>query len=138
MVWICTGEVGCEATIVPGPLREFEVKRVHVVTDRMIFGNIQRFEIVVGRFNLRAFCNRKADGEEDILDFLHHLADEVVRAQGTKTPGNENRPVLRAASVPARDSAKPDQGDSGINMRAQRVQCSSDRAFQFGVAGFSQ
>jgi len=66
---------------------QVEVKRVHVVADGMMLGNIQRFEIVVRRFDFRAFDDRKADREEDVFDFLHHGANQVVCADRSNDAG---------------------------------------------------
>ncbi len=41
----------------------------------MKFRNVKRLEIVIGRFDFRAFDDGEADGEENILDFLEDLAD---------------------------------------------------------------
>ena len=40
--------------------------------------NVERFEIVVGRFDLRPFDNREADMDEDALDLLEDLPDDVA------------------------------------------------------------
>jgi hypothetical protein len=62
---------------------QVEIKRVHVVADGVVLGNIQRFEIVVRRFDFRAFDDGKADGKKDVFNFLHHRADQMVRANRT-------------------------------------------------------
>jgi hypothetical protein len=41
----------------------------------MEFGDVERFEIVVRRFDLRAFDYGEADGDEDVFDLLENLAD---------------------------------------------------------------
>src|SRR5690348_3073632 len=66
---------------------EIEIEGVHVVADRMKFGNVERFEIVVGRFNFGTFDNGETDGEEDVFDFLEDLADQMVRADGAADAG---------------------------------------------------
>ena len=53
----------------------------------MEFGNVEGFEIVVGRFDFRAFDDGEADGEEDVFDLLEDLADQMVRADGADDPG---------------------------------------------------
>src|SRR3984957_19397861 len=58
-------------------LRQFEIKRVHVVADRMELGDIQGLEIVVRRFDFRAFDDGKSDRDEDIFNLLKNLADQV-------------------------------------------------------------
>ena len=55
--------------------RKVEIECVHVVADGMEFGNVERLEIVVRRFNFGAFDNGEADGNEDVFDFLEDLAD---------------------------------------------------------------
>src|SRR5690242_1691620 len=61
---------------------QVDVERVHVVADRMELRDVQRFEVVVRRFNLRAFHNGEANGEENVLEFLQDLANQVMRANG--------------------------------------------------------
>src|SRR5437667_6727546 len=66
---------------------QFQIEGVHVVADRMELGNIQRLEIVVRRFDFRAFDDREADGEENVFDFLEDLADQVMGANGANDAG---------------------------------------------------
>src|SRR5260370_42345270 len=49
----------------------------------MELGDVERFEIVVWRFDFGAFDDGEADGEEDIFDLLKDLANEMVRAEWT-------------------------------------------------------
>ena len=49
--------------------------------------DVQRFEIVVGRFDFGAFDDGEADRKENVLDFLENLADEVMRADGADDAG---------------------------------------------------
>ncbi len=77
--------------------REIEVKRVHVVADRMELGDVERFEIVVRRFDLRAFDDGEADGEENIFDLLEDLANEMVRAKRTDDSGQREVDALASA-----------------------------------------
>src|SRR6266700_2903776 len=67
--------------------RQLQIEGVHVVADRMEFGNVQSLEIVVGRFDFGAFDDREADGNEDVFDFLEDLANQVVRADGAMDAG---------------------------------------------------
>ena len=53
----------------------------------MKFGNVERFEIVVRRFDFRAFDDGEANGDEDVFDFLDDLADQVMRADGADYAG---------------------------------------------------
>ena len=66
---------------------QVEIEGVHVVADRMKFGNVERFEIVVGRFDFGAFDNGEADGNKDVFDFLQDLADQVMGADGALDAG---------------------------------------------------
>src|SRR6266403_758126 len=60
------------------------------------FGNVQGFEIVVGRFNFGAFDDGEADGNEDVFDFLEDLADQVMGADGADYAGEgEVHPLAR-------------------------------------------
>src|SRR5258708_21250961 len=53
---------------------QFQIERVHVVADRMDFGNVQSLEIVLGRFDFGAFDKRAANRNEDVFDFLDDLS----------------------------------------------------------------
>src|SRR4029077_12020398 len=68
-------------------LRQIDVERVHVVADRVEFGNVEGFEIVIRRFDFRAFDDGEADGDEDVLNFLEDLGDQVMRADGANDAG---------------------------------------------------
>src|SRR6266850_1351334 len=70
----------------------------------MEFGNVERFEVVIGRLDFRAFDDGEADGEEDVLDFLEDLADQVTRADGAEDAGEGT--VVNCPSKWARTSAK--------------------------------
>src|ERR1700737_2464154 len=59
-------------------LRKIEVEGVHVVADRMELWDVERFEIVVGRFDFRALHDGEANGEENIFDLLENLTNEMV------------------------------------------------------------
>ena len=59
--------------------RKLKVEGIHGVARRMMFGNIERLEIVVRRFDLIAFHDGKAKRKEDALDFFECLADQVRR-----------------------------------------------------------
>ena len=48
----------------------------------MEFGNVERFEIVIRGFDFRALGDGKADGDENVFDFLEDLANQVMRADG--------------------------------------------------------
>src|SRR5258708_5622032 len=67
--------------------RQLQIEGVHVVADRMEFGNVQSLEIVVGRFDFGAFDDREADGNEDVFDFLEDLANQVMGADWSVDAG---------------------------------------------------
>jgi hypothetical protein len=47
----------------------------------MMLGNVERFEIVIGSFDFRAFDDRKADRAEDAVELFVGLADKMLRAE---------------------------------------------------------
>ncbi len=100
----------------------------------MEFGNVQRLEIVVRRFDFRAFDDGEANGEEDVFDFLEDLADEVMGADGADDAGERKI-----------DSFACDRGffgsgldgraarfDFRLHIRAQFIQRCTDGALQLG------
>jgi len=91
--------VGAEKERRRRALGQIDIERVHVVADRMEFGNIQGLEIVVRRFDFGAFDDGEADGEEDVFNFLEDLADQVMRADGRMTPGRERSTRSRRARI---------------------------------------
>ena len=62
--------------------RALDVEGVHVVARGMVLGDIERFEIVVGRLDLRPFDHAKSDREEDAQQFVERLPDQVPRPDG--------------------------------------------------------
>src|SRR6267378_1548066 len=98
----------------------------------MEFGNVERFEVVIGRFDFGAFNDGEADGEENVLDFLENLADQMMRADGADDAGE--REVDAIASERGFFRARLDCGtarlDLSFRMRAQLVELLADRAFQ--------
>ena len=42
------------------PFRQIKIEGVHIVADGVMLGNVERFEIVIGRFNFRAFNDGEA------------------------------------------------------------------------------
>jgi hypothetical protein len=63
----------------------------------MELGDVQGLEIVVRRFNFRALDDGKADGKENIFDFLKNLTNQMVRANGTKHAGEGEVDALLGA-----------------------------------------
>src|SRR6266850_1943055 len=116
--------------------RQFQIERVHVVADGMEFRNVERFKIVVGRFDFGAFDDGEANGKENVLDFLEDLADQVTRADGADDAGE--REVDAIASERGFFRAGLNCGtarlDLSFHMRAQLVELLADRAFQLGCS----
>src|SRR5258708_28049687 len=56
----------------------------------MVRRKIQRFEVVVIGFNLRAFLDRIAEIAEDANDLVHRLDDGMLGADGTTNAGQGN------------------------------------------------
>ena len=71
----------------PGAPWAVEIESVHVVAHGMKFGNVERFEIVIRRFDFRAFDDGEADGKENVFDFLEDLANQMMRADGPDDAG---------------------------------------------------
>ncbi len=67
--------------------RQIQIKGIHIVAHGMEFGNVQRFEIVVRRFDFGAFDDGEADRGKNIFDFLEDLADQVLGADGADDAG---------------------------------------------------
>jgi hypothetical protein len=53
----------------------------------MVLGNIQRFEVVVGCFNLGAFHHAESDRSKNAQKFFVGLPDQVTRADGAIDAG---------------------------------------------------
>jgi len=60
--------------------RSFDVEGVHVVARGMVLGDVERFEVVVGRLDFRPFDYRESDGKENALELFVGLADQVAGA----------------------------------------------------------
>ncbi len=60
----------------------------------MEFRNVERLEIVVGRFDFGAFDDGEADGDEDVFDLLEDLTDQVMRADGACDAGEREVDVF--------------------------------------------
>ena len=116
---------------------QVQVKGVHIVADGMMFRNVQRFEIVIRRFDFRAFDDGKADREENVFDFLENLANQVMRADGADDAGERKIDALfgcRRSCSASFDFGLP-RFDLSIDVAAEFVQCCADRAFQFRCRG---
>src|SRR6266404_2490275 len=100
----------------------------------MEFRNVERFEVVVRRFDFGAFDDGEADGEENVLDFLEDLADQVARADGANDAGEREVHTIASECGFFRSSfdCGPSRLDLSFHMRAQFVELLADRAFQLG------
>ena len=100
----------------------------------MVLGNVERFEIVVRRFDFRAFDDREANREENVFDFLKNLANEVMRTDRADDTGKrEVNAVFRARGCFGSGfDGSAARFDLRIDMSAQFVQGSADGAFEFG------
>src|SRR5580692_4638849 len=121
-----------------GAFREIEVEGVHVVADRMEFGNVKRLEIVIGRFDFGAFDDGEADGDEDVFDLLEDLADEVMRAGGTFDAREREVDVVvrEGGLVGAGFNGLAAGFDLGFHVGAKFVEAGAGRAFEIGRGGF--
>src|SRR4029077_8192540 len=59
--------------------------------------NVEGFEVVVGRFDFRAFHDGKADGEENVFDLLQDLVNQVVRTDRAENAGQREINALASA-----------------------------------------
>ncbi len=97
-----------------------------------MFGNVERLEIVVGRFDLRAFDDTEAEREKNALDLFVGLADEMVRADGPLDAGKRE--------IDRRSSDQISHGqfcgfDCGFERAAQLIQPGADCLFVLGRSG---
>ncbi len=87
----------------------------------MVFRDIQCLEIVVRRFDLRAFYHAKAERKKDALDFLESLLDEVPR---TNRPNHPRQGEINALASKRRALRR------GDNCRMQLLKPLLDMAAQ--------
>ena len=143
MVRICTGEVCVRSSrlagdVFPGAPADVEIKRVHVVAHGMKLRNVERFEIVIRRFDFRAFDDGKSDGDENVFDFLEDLTDQMMRADGPRS-----RRVARDRRVRGLQQLRFRAGfdrnaarfDLRFDVRAKFVERCADGAFEFRSRG---
>src|ERR1700676_58201 len=97
----------------------------------MEFGDVESFEVVIGRFDFGAFDYGKADGEEDVFDFLEDLADQVVRADGPRDAGEREVDVFMGESglVGARFDGLTARFDLRFDVGAKIVEAGAYGAF---------
>src|SRR5579859_3207317 len=111
--------------------RKVEIEGVHVVAHGMEFGNVEGFEIVIRSFDFWAFDDGKADGEENVFDFLEDLANQMMRADGTCDAGEREIDVLtgQCRLVGARFDGEAALFDFGFHVCAEFVEAGADGAF---------
>src|ERR1700677_450064 len=64
------------------PASALDVKRVHVIARGMVLGNVQSFEIVIGRLDLRTFNDAEANRKKNAFQLFVGLPDDVRGAEG--------------------------------------------------------
>src|SRR5580698_8198033 len=118
-------------------LRKVDIKGVHVVADGMKFGNVERLEVVVRRFDFRTFDDGKADRDEDVFDFLENLADQMMRTDGTRYAGEREIDAFARQRRFVRASFDRDalRLDLRFDVRAQFVELGADNALQIRSRG---
>ena len=118
-------------------LRQVQVERVHVVAHGMKFRNVQRLEIVIRRFDFRAFDDGKANRKENVFDFLKNLANQMVRCRrgGSRREAKDRRGPWLPPRLQRRFDCGAPRFDLSIDVAAQFVQCGADRAFQVRRSG---
>ena len=117
--------------------RQFQIKRVHVVTHGMEFGDVQRFEIVIGRFDFGAFNDGETDGKENVFDFLKDLADQVMRTDGAEDAGERevDAVAVRRNLFRTLFSSDPKCFEGFFDVALELVQRLTDNGFQSGRSG---
>ena len=115
--------VGAKKQRAGGALRQVQIKGVHVVADGMKFGNVEGLEIVVRRFDFRAFDHGEPDGEENVFDGLEDLADQVVRTDRADDPGEREVGAFtrERGFFGAALDGRAARFDLGLHVRAQCV-----------------
>ena len=85
-------------------------------------------------FDFRAFCDRKSNREKNILDFLEHLADQMMRANRAYYAGERKIDAIFCGDMAFRiGRERPALGfDFRINMFAQFVQGGPYTALEIG------
>src|SRR5258708_1822473 len=94
--------------------------------------NIQRFEIVIGRFNLRTFDHRKSDGNKNVFDFLKDLANQMARANGAHHSRQREIDLFFCGDglFRAGFDRRASRFDLRVHERSQFIQASPNRALQ--------
>src|SRR5882724_11468782 len=117
--------------------RQFQIKRVHVVTHGMEFGDVQRFGIVIGRFDFGAFNDGETDGKENVFDFLKDLADQVMRTDGAEDAGERevDAVAVRRNLFRTLFSSDPKCFEGFFDVALELVQRLTDNGFQSRRSG---
>ena len=104
----------------------------------MEFGDVERFEIVVRRFDFWPFDYGEADGDEDVFDFLEDLADQMMRADGKTDAGEREVEVLTGEGrlVGTGFDGLAARFDLRFDVGAKCIEPGAYRAFQVGWGGF--
>src|ERR1051326_1555749 len=112
--------------------RKLQIKRIHVIAYRMKFRNIQRFEIVVRRFDFRTFHHGKSYGYKNIFDFLEDLADQMTRTDRTddSRKGEVRALFRRGGLVRSRLDGRTAHIHLRFHVRAKFIQACSNGAFE--------
>src|SRR6266481_3537610 len=99
--------------------------------------DVQRFEVVIGRFDFGAFDDGEADGEENVLDFLKDLADEVMRADGANDAGEREVHAIAVRRNLFRSlfSSDPKCFEGFFDVALELVQRLTDNGFQSRRSG---
>src|SRR5262245_45816126 len=104
----------------------------------MKLGDVERLEVVVRRFDFRALDDGKADGKENVFDFLEDLADQVMRANGADD--SRERKIYPLSRKSGLFCAGFDGEAAGFNLRfdvrAQFIERSADSAFEMRLCWF--
>ena len=102
----------------------FDIKSVHVVARGMMLGNVEGFEIVIGRFDLRAFDNAETNRGENSLKFFEGLADQMPRAESALDAGKREIDFVALGSGLFRRSFHRPLAfcDNGFDVRLELVQ----------------
>src|SRR5258708_38530373 len=99
----------------------------------MEFWDVQRLEVVIRRFNFRAFDYGKADGEEDIFALLKDFTNQVMRANGADDSGEGEVDALASAGgfAGAGFDGFVALVDFGVYVGAELIQLLADDALEF-------
>ena len=100
--------------------------------------NIERFEIVVRRFDFRTLHDGKSDGNENIFDLLKNLTNQMPGTDGTNDTRKRKVHALFCESrfFGARLNCDAARFNLRVHVSAKFVQARSNHALQFRRGGF--